>query len=132
MKRIPGVLRRKTYMFNTDAPGPETVADVYPTSGGLAPVPSGVDPELVSSELHTDLWPMHAPVLDLDFPAYLVPSSTPGHSHLYLERPMSEDQYFALLTALGEAGILEKGYVNACIARGFSVVRTPWTTKEKE
>jgi len=27
----------------------------------------------------------HAPCIDLDVPAMLVPSSTPGHSHLYID-----------------------------------------------
>ena len=33
----------------------------------------------------------HYPVLDLDLPAVLVPSSTPGHSHLYIDLPIPDD-----------------------------------------
>lgn len=71
----------------------------------------------------------HRPVLDLDVPAFLVPSSTPGHSHLYIDRLLNWDAYRQLLTALGRAGIIEDGYVGASIARGHTAVRLPWVPK---
>lgn len=71
----------------------------------------------------------HAPVLDLDFPAKLVPSTTPGHFHLYLDRAMPWSQYRSLLIALGEAGVLEPGYVSASIRRGQTFVRKPGIVK---
>ncbi len=73
----------------------------------------------------------HMVVLDIDVPATLVPSSTPGHSHLYIDAPMDWDVYSALLDALGDAGILEPGYVGASKARGFTAVRLPWVSKEE-
>lgn len=86
------------------------------------------DAEVVSSEIGDNA---HCPVLDIDIPAYLVPSSTPGHSHLYLDHPMTWRQYKRLLRALGRAGILEKGYVKASIQRQHTSVRVPWLKKEK-
>lgn len=73
----------------------------------------------------------HRPVLDLDFPARLVPSTTDGHYHLYLDKPMTWTVYVNLLRALAEAGIIERGYANASIQRGYSAVRTPWTRKQE-
>lgn len=73
--------------------------------------------------------PMHRPVLDLDFPAMLVPSSTPGHFHLYLDKPMKWTAYHDLLGALAEAGIIEEGYAEASQVRGYSAVRVPWLKK---
>ncbi len=72
---------------------------------------------------------VHAPVLDLDFPAALVPSSTPGHYHLYLDTLVPHDKYVALLNALAEAGVIQRGYANASQARGYSAVRAPWVEK---
>jgi hypothetical protein len=99
-------------------------------------VPSDLDPpadsqyrflppllaNLVSSEVKgkTDV---HRPVLDIDVPAYLVPSSRPGHSHLYVNVEISEDKYFNLLDVLADCGILEKGYAGVSRARGASAVR---------
>lgn len=71
----------------------------------------------------------HRPVLDIDFPAKLVPSSTPGRFHLYLDKPMSWAAYEKLLTALADAGIVERGYVRASIERGATFVRLPWIKK---
>ena len=83
----------------------------------------------VISSLGTD--GLHYPVLDLDIPAYLVPSSTPGHSHLYLNIEIDADTYFELLDVLSGAGILESGYVAASEARGYSSVRLPWVKKDE-
>lgn len=73
---------------------------------------------------------LHAPVLDLDFPARLVPSSTPGHFHLYLDVEMAWEVYEKLLGALAEAGVLESGYVHAMLGRGATYVRREGVLKE--
>jgi hypothetical protein len=49
----------------------------------------------------------HLPVVDLDVPARLEPSGTPGHSHLYLDVPMTWAQYSTLLHALCAAGVVQ-------------------------
>lgn len=74
----------------------------------------------------------HRPVLDLDFPAYVVPSSTDGHCHLYLDRAMSWETYRTLLHALAAAGVLEQGYVGASVDREHTTVRLPWVKKGDE
>lgn len=73
--------------------------------------------------------PMHRPVLDLDFPAQLIPSSTPGHFHLYLDREVEHEKYMRLLDALADCGLLEDGYRNASQDRGYTAVRLPWVKK---
>lgn len=85
------------------------------------------DANLVSSELANG---QHAPALDIDLPCQLIESTTPGHFHLYIDKPMDWKQYEKLLKALGEAGILEPGYVSASIKRKGSFLRTPWTKKK--
>lgn len=71
----------------------------------------------------------HRPVLDIDFGAALVPSGTPGHFHLYLDKLMKWGDYSALMTALMDAGIIEPGYDLASQERGYSSARLP--TKPK-
>lgn len=73
--------------------------------------------------------PRHAVALDLDIPAYLIPSSTPGHSHLYIEASIPHHRYMALLSALADAGVIEKGYAEVSIKRGHSDLRLPWVEK---
>lgn len=73
----------------------------------------------------------HTIMLDLDVPATLVPSTTPGHSHLYIDVPVDWDNYQILLDALALAGVVERGYVLASKARGFSALRLPWVRKRK-
>lgn len=73
----------------------------------------------------------HAPVLDLDFPAMLVPSSTPGHFHLYLDKVMTWPEYEQLLEALEVAHVLEPGYVSASRARRATFVRDPEKMKPR-
>lgn len=71
----------------------------------------------------------HKVIIDLDMPAQLIPSSTEGHFHLYIDHEMDWTAYAKLLTALGEAGILEPGYVRASLERELTAVRLPWVKK---
>lgn len=73
--------------------------------------------------------PLHRPVLDLDFDVRVVPSSTPGHHHLYIDRFLRWDQYLALLEALATAGIVQHGFVKGARDRGHTAVRVPWVRK---
>src|SRR5690606_13180081 len=71
----------------------------------------------------------HRPVIDIDFPVKLIPSSTEGHFHLYIDREMSWVHYLGILEALVDAGVVERGYVEAAKRRGFTAVRLPWIAK---
>ena len=74
----------------------------------------------------------HYPCIDIDIPVRLVPSSTPGHSHLYVDKPITWDTYKNLLVALAEAGIVEGGYLDASVAQGGTTVRMPHVKKGVE
>jgi hypothetical protein len=85
--------------------------------------------QVISSEIVGSMG-HHLVVLDIDVPAKLLPSSTPNHWHLYIEKPVTWFQYVNLLRALEDAGIVEPGYVSASIERGNTRVRLPWIKKE--
>lgn len=72
----------------------------------------------------------HLPVLDVDVPCVLVPSTQPGHWHLYIDQAVEEGAYFAMLDALADAGIVQTPWVTASKNRGYSAVRLPWVKKE--
>jgi hypothetical protein len=72
----------------------------------------------------------HYPVLDIDLPVFAIPSSTHGHTHLYVDRAMSWPKLVRLLDVLVEVGLVEKGYAEASKARGFTAVRLPWVSKD--
>lgn len=72
----------------------------------------------------------HRPIIDLDVPHRLVPSSTEGHSHLYIDVPMRFWRYALLLAALRLAGVIEKGYFAWSIRRRASFARLPGVYKE--
>lgn len=73
----------------------------------------------------------HKLILDVDLPAQLIPSSTEGHFHLYVDKPIEKAAWETLLFALAAAGLIEQGYMRASIARGFTAVRLPWIAKDK-
>ena len=75
---------------------------------------------------------LHYPCIDIDIPIRLVPSSTPGHSHLYVDAPYQWDDYVELLEALTEAGIVEVGYFDASVKQGGTTVRMPHVKKVVE
>jgi hypothetical protein len=74
----------------------------------------------------------HAPALDIDFPARLLPSSTEGHFHLYLDKIMYWEDYAKLLRVMAEVGILEQGYVTASLERKMTCLRKPGLVKPKK
>jgi len=72
----------------------------------------------------------HMPVLDIDrIPVRLLESSTPGNYHLYIDKEMEWPVYVTLLRALAEAGVVEKGWVEASIKQGSTFVRKPGVPK---
>jgi hypothetical protein len=72
----------------------------------------------------------HYLMIDLDVQSYLVPSTTPGHSHLYIDREIPWRDLEQLLRALAACGIIEPGYANASIERKSTTLRLPWIKKE--
>lgn len=93
----------------------------------------GVIPDLVSDDSDKanlvgsdvdDLW--HMPVVDIDgIPVSVVPSTTPGNCHLYIDKKVTWGQYKNLLVALYECGIIEPGYLSASMAHEKTFVRKP-------
>ena len=99
-----------------------------PTSPVTEP-PDGAECNVITSQIEGGwAWEgiQHRPVLDIDFPARLIPSSTPGHFHLYLDGVrVPHAAYMDLLAALTRAGIIGPGYADHSMERGFTCVRIP-------
>mgnify|MGYP000944928908 CR=1 FL=1 len=73
---------------------------------------------------------LHMPALDIDHTCWVKPSQTPGHYHLFIDVPMTWENYAKLISVMGEVGILEQGYVDACMQEGASFVASkPWVKK---
>lgn len=84
------------------------------------------DANLVSSRT-TSGW--HRPILDLDFPHRYVPSTTPGHGHLYLDIEVPRWRWILLMLACRIAGVCEHGYVVWSLRRGANFVRVEGVDK---
>lgn len=67
--------------------------------------------------------------IDLSVPYHLVPSSTPGHSHLYLNVDVPWDEYKKLLLVLAHLCVVQRGWVDTAVKHGRSVARLPWIAK---
>lgn len=71
----------------------------------------------------------HKLVLDIDLPAKLIPSTTPDHYHLYIDKEIPADKYWDLVQAFVDAGLVEEGYLGASMRRGYTSARLPWVRK---
>lgn len=71
----------------------------------------------------------HAPAIDLDVPVVLVPSSTRGHHHLYLDAELSWGEYKRLLRVMQEVGLIEPGFYSSALRRGSTLLRLPHVLK---
>lgn len=94
---------------------------------GATLVTSRLEPVPTRFEVDDEGW--HAPVIDLDLPCHYEPSTTPGHGHLYVNRVMPWADVVKLLDVMTEVGIVQQGFRDAAIKRGYAAVRTPWTRK---
>lgn len=121
---------KRTY-WKTDGPLDACSGDPGPAEADRYEVATEAEATLIGSltNVTTKDGPMHLPVIDIDLPCKLIPSSTEGHFHLYIDHPMPWGQYVELLAALAFAGIVEKGYVNASERRGQTFVRKPGVKK---
>lgn len=90
--------------------------------------PPGEEPNVVTSFISETM--RHAPVIDIDHPVWVVPSSTPGHFHLFIDVEIPGPLYFELLDVMMRCGIVQQGFVHHSEMRGQSVVRMPWVSKE--
>lgn len=117
----------RTAWFNRDLDKPRRPYD----SGGEVRVVTEGAANLTSS-LIEGTGNRHLPVLDIDFPARLVPSSSKGHFHLYLDgmKPLPWWRYRLLLRVLAWAGVIEPGYYTASVARRMTLVRLPGVKKK--
>ena len=89
--------------------------------------------EAISSRtMHSTGQVWHRPMIDLDMEAAIVPSSTAGHCHLYINKELSWDDYEKLLTVMAEVGLVELGYVAASRKRQCTFLRLPWIRKGHE
>lgn len=73
----------------------------------------------------------HRLLLDLDFDAALIPSSTPGHNHLYIDKELTKEQVDKVVAVLNEVGILQDGVKNGYNRRGALSLRLPWIDKDR-
>ena len=87
---------------------------------------------LVSSKIDVPGMDIHLPVIDLDVEAHLVPSSTPGHTHLYINYLVPWEKYVTMLEAMADCGIVQRNYVKHSIRRDATMVRYPGVTKDNE
>lgn len=73
----------------------------------------------------------HVPMFDLDVPAYLIPSSTPGHSHLYIDAAITTEQYARILEALCSAGLVQVAWAEKVGRPHGTLLRAPGQEKAK-
>lgn len=71
----------------------------------------------------------HILMLDLDIRHAYVPSTTPGHGHLIIYKPMTQETMLRLLDRLGELDIIEPGFASSARHRGAAWLRLPWIKK---
>jgi hypothetical protein len=72
----------------------------------------------------------HAPAIDIDLPCRLVPSTTLGCFHLYIDHPTSWFRYRVMLWAMWKAGFVQKGYYKVSVKRKNTFLRMPGVKKK--
>lgn len=89
------------------------------------------DGNVNTSLIRNDPQERHMIALDVDVPVQVYPSSTPGHSHLYIEKPVTQVEMMRVVGLLAQLGIVEDGYAEASAERGYTCLRLPWVRKRR-
>ncbi len=84
------------------------------------------DANLISSERIDG---KHLLMLDIDHEHYYAESSTPGHAYLVIHHELDQEAMLEILTVLGKHGIVQTGFMQATLDRGFSALRMPGVSK---
>tara|TARA_R110002020_G_scaffold404912_1_gene614997 strand:- start:40070 stop:40462 length:393 start_codon:yes stop_codon:yes gene_type:complete len=119
---FPGQVLRKVFNWG-DSSAEEPIEMKRPEVAGVKHA------DIITSEVQNTNGEIHKLVLDIDFPVKVVPSTTEGHFHLYIDKTMSKKVYFELVRAFVDAGLVEEGFLGASLERGFTGVRLPWIKK---
>jgi hypothetical protein len=72
---------------------------------------------------------LHRVMMDVDVRSWSVPSTTPGHVHLYFEPTVTWRQYRRILRAMSQAGLVERAYYQAACGARAGMLRLPWIKK---
>lgn len=88
-------------------------------------------PNIISS-LISSTGERHMPVIDIDFPCYVIPSSTPGHFHLYLDKEISWQDYEFVLFSMKRAGLIDPGFYDESVRKRQTFARLPWIKKDNK
>ena len=76
---------------------------------------------------------IHRPIFDFDgMECTLVPSSTPGNFHLYVEKEVEWEKWLKVLESMAEAGLIQWGFYRLSKLRGASFARKPGIVKGSE
>lgn len=74
---------------------------------------------------------LHQPLFDIDIPIEKVRvlESASGNSHLYINKPMTWEDYIKLMRVMVEVGLLQHGWVEKSIKQGCGRLRLPGVPK---
>lgn len=124
----------KVYEPGTDREKESNLSEANVISSALLNAHTVINFDPTKALAAQELVPRHAVLIDIDYPAHLVESSTPGHYHLYLDVPggVKHEDYMELLAMLAKCKIIEQGYADVSIARGHSDLRLPWVSKDDQ
>ena len=128
-RTLRGLSRFSHYLHapvDLDGPYEETIAERPEAEVDAATV--------ISSRIKVDFVDgraQHTIMIDLDVPHTYVPSSTPGHGHLYVDVLVPWSDHDELNQLLARLGIVDNGWAAVCAKREAAMLRTPWTAKAR-
>jgi hypothetical protein len=124
-----GVEEQSKYMFGDGAEGDDSSAFGDVMIGDLA-TQEGREVNVITSKVNGRR--KHKVVLDLDYDAALIPTSTPGHFHLLIDKDVDEDAYEDFLLACHNIGLIADGNLNQWSMHRRQFLRLPHVRKSKE
>ena len=134
LSEVPAVVRRAILASVTWSVSFDASPEYTEANGDREPMAILDKADTVSSRTKDSDFPGYRHkylLLDIDIPSALIDSSTRGHKHLYVELPeeIPTKKLEDFLRAAALIGLVDVGYAEASISRGFTSLRLPWVRK---
>lgn len=124
---LPGFAKDLEWYHSWNVERDDRLADESGSSVPVIPNEDTLPANMVSSKIEGSN--KHKVILDIDCEAKLIPSSTPGHYHLYIDKTLDSEGMGSLVGSLFRAGIISEGNFNQWDHFGGQYLRLPFLRK---
>jgi hypothetical protein len=127
--KLPNWLRNNFLFYKEELNDDSDRTDLWERRGDFQQVENVENANLIGSMFVDGRHQLHKVFLDLDVEHLYVPSTSPGHGHLYINVDVTQKELLDLVEHLARLGILGSGSLHQVGIRAMNTLRPPGLKK---